>query len=325
MTSNFRSGALFGLGTYKVIYTAKDSAQNISTSSFDIVVQDNSLPVFVGCPAANIEKDADPISCKAKVIWRAPTANDNCLDGTVTAPVFQPGDEFPIGTTVITYIAKDKAGNTSRCEFSIVVSDKTGPTVTSQPTDISANANASCKANVNWTLPTATDNCSTPISFNSSNSPNELFPLGTTKVTYTLKDKVNNASEVFFNVIVNDVTAPVFSGCPADITISSNTSCSATVNWVEPTATDNCSGSVTPTSNFKPGAVFETGTTEVIYEATDNVGNKSRCTFNVKVTNESVPVISGCPEDILIKQMKQGKQLLCGMNPLRPTYVARCR
>jgi gliding motility-associated-like protein len=315
VTSNFRSGDRFGLGTFKVIYTAKDSAQNTSTSSFDIIVQDNSFPVFAGCPITNIEKDADPISCKAKVSWTVPTASDNCLDGAVIAPVFKPGDEFPIGTTIITYTAKDKAGNTSRCEFSIIVSDKNGPTVTSQPADMTANANASCKANVNWTLPTATDNCSTPISFSSSNNPNDLFPFGTTKVTYTIKDKVNNTSEVFFNITVNDITAPVFTGCPADITISSSNACRATVNWAEPTAIDNCSGSILPTPNFKPGAIFETGTTEVIYIATDNVGNTSTCKFKVIVRNESVPVISGCPQDIVLKTDETGKAVVTWDEP----------
>lgn len=321
VTSNFRSGDRFGLGTFKVIYTAKDSAQNTSTSSFDIVVQDNSFPVFSGCSATNIEKDADPVSCKAKVSWIVPTASDNCLDGAVIAPVFKPGDEFPIGTTILTYTAKDKAGNTSSCVFNIIVSDRTGPTVTSQPSDMTANANASCKSNVNWALPTAFDNCSSPIILSSNYSPNDLFPLGTTKVTYTIKDKVNNASEAFFNITVNDITAPVFSGCPADITISSNTACRATVNWVEPTAIDNCSGSIVPTSNFKPGATFETGTAEVIYIAIDNVGNASTCKFKVTIRNESVPVISGCPQDIVIKTDETGNAVVIWDEP---TAAGQC-
>lgn len=315
VTSNFRSGDRFGLGTFKVIYTAKDSAQNTSTSSFDIIVQDNSFPLFAGCAATSIEKDADPISCKAKVSWIVPTASDNCLEGAVIAPVFKPGDEFPIGTTIITYTAKDKAGNTANCVFSIIISDKTGPTVTSKPSDMTAIANASCKANVNWALPTAVDNCSSPITLSSDYNPNDLFPLGATKVTYTIKDNLNNASEVFFNITVNDNTAPVFAGCPADITISSSTACRATVNWVEPTAIDNCSGSIAPTSNFKPGAIFETGTTEVIYNATDNAGNASTCGFRVVVRNESVPVISGCPQDIIIKTDETGKAIVTWDEP----------
>jgi large repetitive protein len=314
VTSNFRSGDKFELGTFKVIYTAKDSSQNTSTSSFDIVIKDNTAPIFTGCITSTIEKDADPISCKAKVSWTAPTATDNCLEG-VTLPTVKPGDEFPIGVTTVTYVAKDKAGNTTQCEFTIIINDKTGPTITASPSDVTTSANTSCQATVNWVIPTAIDNCSSPISLNSNYNPSDIFLLGTTKVTYTIKDNLSNVSETFFNVIVNDNTAPIFTGCPSDILISSNTSCNAIVNWTEPTANDNCSGLVIPTSNFKPGDTFESGTTEVIYMVGDNAGNKTTCKFNVVVRNESVPVISGCPQDIEVKTDETGKAVVMWDEP----------
>jgi large repetitive protein len=314
VTSNFHSGDKFELGTFKVIYTAKDSSQNSSTSSFDVVIKDNTAPIFTDCITSTIEKDADPISCKAKVSWTIPTATDNCLEG-VTFPTVKSGDEFPIGATIVTYVAKDKAGNTTQCEFTIVVNDKTGPTITASPSDITTNANTSCQATVNWTTPTAVDNCSSPISLNSNYNPADIFLLGTTKVTYTIKDNLSNVSETFFNVIVNDNTAPIFTGCPSDIIISSNTLCKAIVSWTEPTANDNCSGLVIPTSNFKPGDTFESGTTEVIYMVGDNAGNKTTCKFNVVVRNESVPVISGCPENIEVKTDETGKAVVMWDEP----------
>ncbi len=314
VTSNFHSGDRFELGTFKVIYTAKDSSQNSSTSSFDVVIKDNTAPIFTGCTPSTIEKDADPISCKTKVSWTVPTVTDNCLDG-VTLPVVKPGDEFSIGATTVTYIAKDKAGNTTQCEFTIIVNDKTGPAITTSPSDITTNANTSCQAIVNWTTPTAVDNCSSPISLNSNYNPGDIFAIGTSKVTYTIKDNLSNASEVFFNVTVNDNTSPIFTGCHSDIIVSSNTSCKAIVNWTEPTATDNCSGLVTPTSNFKPGDTFESGTTEVIYLVSDNAGNKSTCKFRVTVKNESVPVISGCPQDIKVKTDETGKAIVAWDEP----------
>ncbi|MFM9840098.1 MAG: HYR domain-containing protein [Cyclobacteriaceae bacterium] len=323
VTSNFHSGDRFGLGTFKVIYTAKDSSQNTSTSFFDVVIKDNTAPIFTSCITSTLEKEADPITCKAKVNWTAPTATDNCLD-RVLMPAFKPGDEFPIGTTVITYIAKDKAGNTSQCEFPIIVNDKTGPTITAQPSDIATNANTLCKANVNWVPPTAIDNCSSPVTLGSNYNPNDAFPLGATKVTYTVQDKMGNASTAFFNVTVNDNTAPVFSGCPLDIIISSNASCKAIVNWTEPTAFDNCNGTIIPTSNFKSGTTFDSGTTTAVtYTAVDNAGNKSTCKFNVIVRNESVPVISGCPQDIIIKTDETGKAIVTWTEPTATDQCGR--
>lgn len=329
VTSNFRPGARFGLGTFKVTYTAKDSSQNVSTSSFNIVIQDNSLPVFTGCITSSIEKDAGPVSCKAKVTWSVPIASDNCLDG-VTLPPFNPGDEFSIGTTVITYIAKDKAGNTSRCELNIVVNDKAGPTISSQPPDITASANSACQANVSWIVPTATDVCSGPVTFTSNYNPNDAFPLGNSRVTYTFKDNANNTSQVFFNVLVKDNAPPTISGCPTDLVISSSASCQAIGQWTPPTVLDNCSGALVPTSNFRPGDTFPAGATEVIYRAVDNAGNAATCKFNVYVRNESIPTIVGCPQDIEVKTDETGKAIVrwdeptatdqCGNVPLAASH-----
>ena len=72
---------------------------------------------------------------------------------------------------------------------------------------------------------------------------------------------------------------PVISNCPTgDITVGS---CNNTVNWTTPTATDNCS--VTLTSTHNPGDVFSVGTTNVVYTATDGAGNTATCSFNVIV------------------------------------------
>ncbi|MBK6264360.1 HYR domain-containing protein [Marivirga sp. S37H4] len=102
----------------------------------------------------------------------------------------------------------------------------------------------------------------------------------------------------FFNVTVTDETMPVFSDCPADISISTTSSCEATVDWTEPSVSDNCSTELTATGSHSPGDVFPLGTTEVVYTATDDAGNTSTCTFNVTVTDEAMPVFSGCPSDI---------------------------
>jgi gliding motility-associated-like protein len=323
LSSSHHSGDLFPLGTTVVSYTAIDGSQNQSTVSFNVVVTDQSAPIFTNCPPSIIEKEADPITCKAKVNWAIPVATDNCLDPSkLVSPTNKPGDDFPIGTTTLTYLAFDKAGNSASCVFAIVVKDKTAPVISSQPSDETLDANTSCVAVANWVLPTAADACSSPVVIISDHKPNESFPLGITKVTYTATDNIGNVSELFFNIAVKDNSAPIFNNCPKDIIAQANSSCEAVVSWEEPTARDNCSGDIIPTSNFKPGDAFEVGKpTTVTYDAVDAAGNKSTCHFIITVVNESVAVIENCPKEIIVKTDETGKAIVTWDEP---TASDRC-
>ncbi len=81
-----------------------------------------------------------------------------CLNLTRTAGL-PSGSFFPIGTTMISFMATDGAGNTSTCSFNVTVNDNTVPTM-SCPSNIVVNApSGTCSAVVNYTAVTGTDNC----------------------------------------------------------------------------------------------------------------------------------------------------------------------
>jgi gliding motility-associated-like protein len=316
VTSNYKPTDRLPLGSNLVTYTATDDSGNKRDYSFTVNVIDTTPPVFDQCPT-NIELVADPVSCLAKnVQWAIPVPFDFCLD-RVVYPVLKPGDNLPIGSHVITYLAFDKSGNPSLpCTFNVNVVDKTGPTFTTSPTDKTEPADEFCQAKRTWALPIAIDNCSSPTSLvNTVPTSADIFSLGTTKLTYTFADNVGNQSDYTFNVTVNDVTPPVFSGCPSDKLIITNL-CEAPGGWIEPTASDNCSGIVIPTSYFKPSDMFRSGTTtRVVYKAVDAAGREASCEFNVIVRNESVPVISACPNDIIRKTDETGKAIVTWDEP----------
>jgi spore coat protein A, manganese oxidase len=83
---------------------------------------------------------------------------------------------------------------------------------------------------------------------------------------------------------VDDLTPPVFTKCPTDMTVKSNTSC-ATVSWATPTASDNCAPSVniTQTAGLKSGSCFPLGTTAISYMGMDAKNNMGICAFKVNV------------------------------------------
>lgn len=288
----------FLVGSTEVIYTATDDYGNTSTCSFDVIVGDETDPVFAGCPTDKIVS-ADAL-CGASVSWTEPIVSDNC---GVVAPVgsHSPGATFPLGTTAVLYTATDAAGNSSTCTFNVIVNDATDPVITGCPVaDIVAVADGSCEAIVSWSPLSATDNCGLA-TFVSSHDSGDAFPLGTTTVLYTATDLAGNASTCTFDVIVNDEADPAITGCPStDIIAVTNASCQAVVFWTDPTVVDNCS--VTSwVSSHDPGDTFDKGTTLVTYTATDAAGNVATCSFKVIVEDNTDPVFTGCmASDIVV-------------------------
>jgi hypothetical protein len=114
--------------------------------------------------------------------------------------------------------------------------------------------------------------------------------------TYSVTDDCGNSINVTQLIIIQDVTPPVISGCPTDITVPTDTSyCSAEVTWTAPTATDNCS--VILSSSHSPGDTFPFGLTTVTYTATDGAGLTDLCTFDINVELPAPPAITG-PVDV---------------------------
>lgn len=290
LTSTKSPGSTFNKGTTVVTYTATDAAGNSASCSFNVTVIDNSPPILSACPAdRTVYANA---SCHAVVSWTPPSFSDNCL-GTNLSSNIAPGSTFNKGTTVVTYTARDAAGNTAICSFNVTVIDNSPPVLSACPADRTVNATASCQAVVTWTPPNYSDNCSGTI-LSSSKAPGSTFNLGTTVVTYIARDAAGNTATCSFNVTVVDNAPPTLSACPANRTASANASCQAVVNWTPPTYSDNCSGTILSSTKL-PGSTFNKGTTVVTYTATDAAGNKATCSFNVTVVDDTPPVFEGCP------------------------------
>ncbi|MDN5204999.1 HYR domain-containing protein [Fulvivirgaceae bacterium BMA10] len=296
--SSHNPGDVFPVGTTTVVYKAIDRIGNVSTCSFNVIVEENINPVISNCPA-NITIAADAGVCTKNVTWTAPMATDNCGVPTLTS-THNPGDNFPLGTTTVTYTATDAAGNTAVCSFDVTVEDNEDPVITGCPSNITISADAGvCTKNVTWTVPTATDNCGVP-TLTSTHNPGDNFPLGTTTVTYTATDAAGNTALCSFDVTVEDNEDPVITGCPLNITISADAGvCTKNVTWTVPAVTDNC-GVPTLTSTHNPGDNFPVGTTTVTYTARDGAGNTTLCSFDVIVEDNEDPVITGCLSDVTV-------------------------
>ncbi len=286
------SGSAFPKGVTTNTWKVTDASSNTASCSFTVTVNDNELPKIT-CPS-NITDFAVTGVC-GKVITYSVTASDNCPGvGTTLSSGLGSGQIFPVGVTTESWKATDAAGNTATCSFTITIIDNQNPIITGCPSNIVKNTDPGvCSTTATWVAPTASDNCP-GVSFTSNFAPGSTFSKGVTTVNYTATDASNNKTTCTFTVTVNDNQLPVINGCPGNIAQNTDVNqCFATVNWVAPTATDNCMIS-SFTTNKNPGSTFNVGMTTVTYTATDMSGNTATCSFTVTVTDAQLPTIN-CP------------------------------
>lgn len=284
------SGQLFPVGTSTVTYVATDNAGNTDTCSFDVTVVDVQLPVFTNCPN-NILVTNDPGMCSAVVSWNAPIVTDNCGVNTVTSTQ-SPGSTFPVGVTTVVYTATDNNGNSSTCTFTVTVVDDEAPVVNC-PSNITVNNDpGQCGAVVSFSV-TGSDNCpGYTIAQSAGMASGSFFPVGTTLQTFTIADTSGNTNTCSFNVTVVDNEFPVFD-CPPNMIVCGD---GATVTFSAPAVTDNCSGlSVNQTGGPLSGSAFGVGATTISYNAIDNAGNISTCSFDIIVYNSPTADFSYSP------------------------------
>ena len=287
-TSNYAPNSFFPVGTTTVTYTAIDLCGNVTTCSFNILVEDLEPPWNMHCPGVII-KDNDLGICGAIVTWTA-TATDNCgVASIVSVPAS--GSEFPVGVTPVIVTATDIYGNTWTCTFNVHINDTEKPVFENCPLSTTKFAsNGFCIAFVDWPEIVVTDNCALQAV---ELVPNflHIYPVGITQTVYTATDIYGNVETCSFNVEVIDTTRPVINNCPADIRVDNEPGfCKARVTWVEPTATDECAV-LSLTSNFNSGDDFPVGEYLVIYTATDINGNISTCNFTIDVDDVEKPFI----------------------------------
>ena len=106
--------------TQMVLMTVTDSTGNIDTCSFSVSLMDTVAPVVQNCPA-NIDFTPTTLDCNPAITFTAPTASDAC--GASMSSTHVSGDNFPMGTTTVTFMATDSSGNMDSCSFDVTVNN----------------------------------------------------------------------------------------------------------------------------------------------------------------------------------------------------------
>jgi hypothetical protein len=119
--------AVFPLGTTTVTFTATDASGNLARATTTVTVEDTTPPVIndVPAPVTVEQRSLDGTEVELPM----PTATDICdADPKVTsdAPAV-----FPLGTTTVTFIARDGSGNRATATTKVTVVDTTPPNIRS--------------------------------------------------------------------------------------------------------------------------------------------------------------------------------------------------
>ena len=218
----------------------------------------------------------------------------------VMSPVqFASGPGFPIEVTQNSVpLTADKY---NLIDGGVNVSDNEAPVIIDCPVDFTVTAPlGSSSITVNWTAPTASDNCDL-VSFSSNLSPNDTFNLGTTLVQYDAIDGGGNTDDCQFNVtVVEDMNPqPEFTSCPMEVNLAVDSlQCTVAHTWTPPTL-NSTAGLDSLVNSHDPGDRFGVGRNEVTYIAYSSQGNDT-CSFIVNVVDVQFPIIENCPTDTIL-------------------------
>ena len=298
-SSTHNSGEFFPVGATTVIFTATDTVGHSTSTQFEIVVSDNQAPSITQMPQDVVINSQLGI-CGSGHAWDLPLSSDNCPDHVFSGSHL-PGDEFPVGTSTVSYTAIDAAGNVTSEAFSITVVDIENPMISDLPENMSVGTDPDqCNAIVEWAEPTFTDNCQVS-NFSVDIPSGSIFDLGTTTVTYMITDSAGLQMTASFDVTVEDTQVPILENMPSNVVLTNEPgSCEKIYTWNEPIAVDNCPN-VEMTSSHQSGDSFPVGLTIVEYQASDANGLSRQVFFTVVVMDMEEPVISGIPESVIIE------------------------
>ena len=233
---------------------------------------------------------------------------DPCGSAILTNVDVESGDLCD-GTAQIerTWTVTDESGNTTSCTEIISITPTTLADVTaSLPGDITIECGDALP-------PVLTDIGCSNIGIGLNGEPSIIDICdGSYKMLrkYILVDWCDNSILEYTQIIkILDTTAPSIT-CPADLTISTNSSdCLGAVQLPTASATDACSSSVTVSvSNVSSGTYnpsnntlssLTVGTHTVTYTATDGCGNESTCEMIITVEDQIAP-IAICDEHTIL-------------------------
>jgi hypothetical protein len=224
------------------------------------------------------------------------TASDACDTQVAVAIGGGPVNTSVPGMYLVTYDARDRCGNAAASVTRTVeVKDTLPPAFTRLPNDLTVECEGPAGVPATHSdivaflnTPEVSDSCDPEVGI--SHDAPAVFPMGSSRVTWTAQDFSGNVVTASRLVEVADATPPVMV-CPADVTLECPADMSVEANGVA-AAFDRCGGATVASSDVFAPACGETGTITRTWTATDGAGNASTCLQTLNLVDTAPPVLA---------------------------------
>jgi len=221
--SSMQPGSFFPVGITMVTYTATDAAGNSSSDCVFEVVVTGSDPITFDIQPENVSIAAEIGLCGATYDWDGPpSAISGCAPIELVSNI-EPGSFFPVGTTVVEYVATDEIDQRAVWSFSVTVEDLQ-PLTVNCPTDIIVAADGTTQIdstaflmNVNVTTCgnyelefselDVIDNCTSSIQTELLLGNNTDFTTGDTQIEYLVTNDTGEEFTCSFQVSIMEPPA----------------------------------------------------------------------------------------------------------------------
>ena len=276
----------YTLGETQVTWTATDEAGNSSSAVQQVTLVDTTAPTLIIPDDILVEATTEG---PFVVEIGSPIVTDIATDDiivTSNAP-----STFELGVTSITWTATDEAGNSTNLVQIVSVLDTIAPLINA-PSDQSIEAQSASGARVLLGNPTVSD---TNGITNIVNDAPDVFPIGRSKVIWTVTDTFGNTASAIQKITVKDTTPPLLI-IPQDITAEALSRDGTPVIIGQPTISDAVG--VISTINDAP-VTFEIGRTQVTWQSMDASANISIKIQNIYIVDTTMPLISPV-QDIIV-------------------------
>jgi gliding motility-associated-like protein len=279
-------------------WMATDDCGNTSDATQVINVGDTEGPQIIGVPA-DIAVNCDEIPTLPNP--NTVTATDNC-DTDVELTFNEntiPGLCAGSYTLERIWTATDDCGNTIVDTQTITVGDFDAPIIANVPADISAECSDIPPISIDVTV---TDNCDTDVelSFEENILPGACQGQYTLERIWIATDDCGNETTATQIIIIDDTTAPVIVGVPADVIGDCNN-----IPNVPPTgtisATDNCD---TDVEIIFDEVIVDNACGQTItrtWTATDDCGNSTAESQTITIGDMEAPELLNMPSDITVE------------------------
>ncbi len=284
-------------GNYELrrIWTATDGCGNSEQFTQTITIEDNTAPVLTGLPADVTVNCADPLPDIA-----SPSLTDDC-DATTSLDYNEettPADCAGNYELRRIWTATDGCGNSEQFTQTITIEDNTAPVLTGLPADVTVNC---ADPLPDIASPSLTDDCdaTTSLDYNEETTPADCAGNYELRRIWTATDGCGNSEQFTQTITIEDNTAPVLTGLPADVTVN----CADPLpDIASPSLTDDCDATTSLDYNEETTPADCAGNYELrrIWTATDGCGNSEQFTQTITIEDNTAPVLTGLPADVTV-------------------------